>query len=127
MRWTQRALIMSVAFGAVTMLTAPSSISMVITPNPAPPPSANKLKGDGSYIMGANEMFGWIKFETKLKGTTQVTSATATVNAGAKTWESTLQVVAGTYNPTWATLHYLDDKKMPKTSVIDSTLDQIVK
>ncbi|MFO0795971.1 MAG: hypothetical protein U0804_00765 [Gemmataceae bacterium] len=127
MKWTHRAFLLTVALGLVPMLMAPCVASMTITPNPAPAPTANKLKGQGFYTVGANEMFGFIKFETTLKGTTQVTSATANTNAGLKSWDSTLQVAAGTYNPTKAIVHYLDANMKSQTTVTTSIDDQIVK
>lgn len=125
MRRAQRSILLAFAFLAMSMLTAANTVSLTVTPNPAPPPSANKLKGDGTYNVDPGFMLGGIRFDVFLKGTGQVTSLNASTNQGK--WDATLQVAPGTYNPSQVVMTVIDAKMKASTIAVIDNKDQVVK
>jgi hypothetical protein len=103
MRWIASLLwflvVLSSAMGATINFTS-------ITPNPAG--LQQRIEGDGKYTLGANEKLIRGSFAVTLKGTMQTTFGAAVFDQMAGTWTCTLQVAAATYNPSTATMWYVD-------------------
>jgi hypothetical protein len=107
-------------------LAAPFISINAITPNPGG--QASKIKGNGFWNLDAGWNPNGIAFDVMLKGTTQHTWNWASAARGNpnNTWECTLTVAAGTYNPCTATLYWIDPNNMPGSTPVANNQDQVV-
>lgn len=114
----------------VTVLPLVMAAQLTMTVEPNPNGTANTIRGKGTWDVGAGETFSSIVFYVTLENSDppQVTSQTATIPAGTKTWTRDLLVAPANYKPTKAVLFYQDQKlKMQELPNTDNAKTYTVK
>jgi len=106
------------------LLRAPQ-INIVIDPNPNK--QAGKIRGYGIWSLDPGTSYTSVKFEVTLKNSNPLQS-TYTDKAGSAqgTWDATLGVIAGTYNPCTATLHWIDKNMQAQKTNVTNTFNNVV-